>query len=309
MSPVDEFEEPLPPVTFAPLAPAPPAAHRVWTVFVAFVASLASAAVFAALIIVGLTAVAEYRLDGALLRLRRDDVEHVASSAVGLLGGGLAACLSFALFALVPASLSSELLEARLRLSARRRWALSGIVASVGMLGIGQVCSGLLALAHLEGVGAIAQIERALWRPSLGLALCALAIVGVGAGVGEELFFRGYVQTRLAQRWGATASIAVSAALFGVAHLDPLHGAFAFLVGLFLGWVSLRSGSVRSTVIAHVVNNAASVAAMAVTDPSRRTPSIEAFARIAAGAALIVIAVAVIDRTNGDRHAVRDESD
>ncbi len=308
MSTVDDLEAPLPPVTFAPLAPAPAAAHRVWTVFVAFAASLVTAAIFAVLIIVALTAVAEYRLDGALLRMRRDDVEHVASSAVGLLGGGLAACLSFSLFALVPASLSSELFEARLRLASRRRWVLSGLVAAVGMLGIGQACSGLIALAHLEGVGAIAQVERALWRPSLGLALAAFAVVGVGAGVGEELFFRGYAQTRLAQRWGANASIAVSAALFGVAHLDPIHGAFAFFVGLFLGWVSLRTGSVRSTIIAHVVNNVASVAAMAVTDPSRRTPSIEAFAHIAAGAALLALAVAVINRTNGDRRAVRDES-
>jgi membrane protease YdiL (CAAX protease family) len=304
IQPLDPVEEadapPLPPVSFAPLAPAPAASQRVWTVFVAFAASMASAAALAVCVLVGITAIAAYRLDGALPGLRRDDLEHVARSPAGLLGGGLAACLSFALCALVPASLSPELFEARLRLARRPRWLAWGIAAALGMLGVGQACSGVFALAGLDEAGALGQIHRALWRPSPALAAASFAIVGVGAGVAEELFFRGYAQTRLAQRWGATASVVVSAALFGVAHLDPIHSTFAFLAGLFLGWASLRTGSVRVTAVAHVLNNAVSLVGMAITDPARRTPTSEAIAQLVAGAVLLAVSVVALRRAHDE---------
>jgi uncharacterized protein len=288
---------PLPPVTFAPLAAPPADTHRVWTVFVAFVASMLSAAAGALAVVVALTAVSVYRLDGGLARLTAEDVEHVARSPAGMLGGGLAACLSFALFALVPASLSPELFESRLRLAWRARWGAWGLVAAVGMLGVGQLSSGLLALAGLEGAGSLGEIHRALWRPSAGLALAAFSIVGVGAGVGEELFFRGFAQSRLAQRWGVTASIAVSAALFAVAHLDPLHASFALLAGLFLGWASVRAGTVRVTIVAHVVNNTVSLVSMAIVDPARRTSTVEAVAQIVGGVVMLALSVAAFRRT------------
>ncbi len=291
---------PLPPISFAPLAPAPAAAHRVWTVFVAFAAAMTSALALAVAVIVALALIASYRLDGSLARFTRDDVDHVAHSAAGLLGGGLAACLSFALFALVPASLSPELFEARLRLGARKRWGAWGVVTAVGMLGVGQLCSGVLALAGLEETGSLGQVHRALWRPSPGLALASFAVVAVGAGVGEELFFRGYAQTRLADRWGSRAAVIVSAALFAVAHLDPIHSLFALLAGLLLGWASARVGTIRVTLVAHVVNNALSLLGMAVTDPSRRTPTLEAAAQLAAGAVMLALSVVALRRAHDE---------
>ena len=120
---------------------------------------------------------------------------------------------------------------------------------------------------------------------------------GVGAGVGEELFFSGYAQTRLAQRWGAWPSVLVSAALFALVHGDPLHAAFAFAAGVFLGWASLRTGTVRTTLVAHVANNAASLASMALTDPARRDSPRQAAMSLAAGAAMIALSTLALRRT------------
>ncbi len=291
---------PLPPVTFAPLAPAPPAAHRVWTVFAAFGGAMATALAGGVAVLVALALTASYRLDGSFARFSRDDVDHVARSAAGLLGGGLAACLSFALFALVPASLSPELFEARLRLAWRPRWGAWGLVTAVGMLGVGRICSGALALAGLEETGSLGQIHRALWRPSPGVALASFAVVAVGAGVGEELFFRGYAQTRMAERWGARASVIVSAALFAAAHLDPIHSLFALFAGLLLGWASARAGTIRVTLVAHVINNVVSLVGMAVTDPSRRTPPVEAVAQLVAGAVMLSLSVFALRRAHDE---------
>src|SRR5438876_11835505 len=85
----------------------------------------------------------------------------------------------------------------------------------------------------------------------------AVLVFGVIAGIAEELFFRGYMQTRLTEAWGPARAIVVSAACFGVLHLDisGVHMALAFAMGLYLGFVVERTGSVLPAIVCHVVNN------------------------------------------------------
>jgi membrane protease YdiL (CAAX protease family) len=71
----------------------------------------------------------------------------------------------------------------------------------------------------------------------------------------EELFFRGYVQTRLCARFGGWPGVIVTAALFGFLHLDWSHSPSAFVIGLFLGWLARCAGSIRPGLLAHAVNN------------------------------------------------------
>jgi membrane protease YdiL (CAAX protease family) len=75
------------------------------------------------------------------------------------------------------------------------------------------------------------------------------------AGAAEEIFFRGYMQTALRERWSAPLAIVVTSAAFGVLHLDWLHSVLAMLLGLWLGFITERAGSALPAVVAHVVNN------------------------------------------------------
>ncbi len=284
------------PVAWAPLAAAPEASPRVWTLVVAFALALLGAGLGTALSWAALSLATASRAHGRITAPTFALFETVAASPAGMLASGLAACLSFALCALVPAALSSEFFDARLRLAPRPHWIRWGVVTGLGMVGVGMASSGVIALAGLEGRGSLGVVHRALYHPSPGLALAAFATVCLGAGTGEELFFRGYVQTRLAQRWGATWSVVVSAVLFALVHFDPIHSAFAFLAGALLGWASLRVGTIRATIVAHVLNNTVSLAGMALTDPTSHTSRAEAFGELAAGLALTVIAAVALRR-------------
>jgi membrane protease YdiL (CAAX protease family) len=86
-----------------------------------------------------------------------------------------------------------------------------------------------------------------------------LLLVAVLPGVVEELMFRGYLQTRLIQRWSPAAAIVVSSLIFSLAHLDPLHVFGVMPLGLWLGLVAWRSESVWPAMICHAVNNAVAV--------------------------------------------------
>jgi hypothetical protein len=62
--------------------------------------------------------------------------------------------------------------------------------------------------------------------------------------VGEEAFFRGFVNNELSSRWGNRWGLASSSALFGLAHTGDGNTANALqagLAGAYLGWVQQRN--------------------------------------------------------------------
>src|SRR5262249_32309235 len=84
----------------------------------------------------------------------------------------------------------------------------------------------------------------------------AVLVVGVLAGSAEEIFFRGYMQSRLVQRLPRGAAVLVTAFCFGGFHLDLLHGLLALILGLYLGWLTELTGSALPAAVCRVVNNA-----------------------------------------------------
>ena len=82
--------------------------------------------------------------------------------------------------------------------------------------------------------------------------------VGILVPVAEELVFRGAVLRALMGlfsdkwHWGA---IAVSAAIFGIAHGNEAQFVHAFLMGLIIGWMYYRTSSIIPGILFHWVNN------------------------------------------------------
>ncbi|SJN37028.1 Abortive infection protein [Micrococcus lylae] len=88
----------------------------------------------------------------------------------------------------------------------------------------------------------------------------------VTAGVGEELFFRLWLQTRLEALLGAPAGIALASTFFGLMHLTS-HGSGNLMLdvaqvvvvqgtfGLFLGILWWRFRNLWFTILAHLITN------------------------------------------------------
>lgn len=75
----------------------------------------------------------------------------------------------------------------------------------------------------------------------------------------EEWLFRGYVQTRLTQRWRPWLAILVSSFLFAAFHMEPIHVIAVFPIGLWFGYISWRCASIIPAMLAHAYNNALSL--------------------------------------------------
>lgn len=77
----------------------------------------------------------------------------------------------------------------------------------------------------------------------------------------EEIVFRGAILRTLLRwkpehRW---LMITLSALLFALAHMNPMQFIHPFLIGLLLGWMYERTGSIIPGVAYHWINNAAAV--------------------------------------------------
>lgn len=89
-----------------------------------------------------------------------------------------------------------------------------------------------------------------------------LLFISFVPGFVEELFFRGYMQRRLLQAWSAWAAILVTSLLFGIMHFYPHQVVFAFTIGLWLGVLAWRTGSIWPSMLCHAFWNGSATAAV-----------------------------------------------
>ena len=89
-----------------------------------------------------------------------------------------------------------------------------------------------------------------------------LTIVGVGllAGVCEEFFYRGPLQTAFTRKLPPVAGIVLVGILFGAIHMD-IHGLpVRAALGVLLGWIVWRTGSIYPAMVAHGVYDSTAIA-------------------------------------------------
>jgi membrane protease YdiL (CAAX protease family) len=76
------------------------------------------------------------------------------------------------------------------------------------------------------------------------------------APIFEELIFRGMILDGFLKRYKPWTSVILSALIFAIAHISPLPFINAFMLGLLMGWVYWKTGSLWLTIMIHFVNNA-----------------------------------------------------
>lgn len=71
----------------------------------------------------------------------------------------------------------------------------------------------------------------------------------------EEFLCRGIILRGLLQHISPLKAIVWSALMFAVMHLNPWQALPAFIVGLLMGWIYWKTGSLWATIFIHFVNN------------------------------------------------------
>jgi membrane protease YdiL (CAAX protease family) len=89
--------------------------------------------------------------------------------------------------------------------------------------------------------------------------IVTIVLVGILGPIAEEIFFRGYVLPGLVKRFGVGWALLLSSLMFGMFHIDPGAIVPTFALGLALGWVYLKTGSIWPAMFAHGLHNTVAV--------------------------------------------------
>ncbi|MGA9524720.1 MAG: CPBP family intramembrane glutamic endopeptidase [Myxococcaceae bacterium] len=152
--------------------------------------------------------------------------------------------------------LEKQTIRLRLRHHPGPNWPLASVLATIAVLGMGFAMDSLAWMTGAIQSSALLAFSKFVATASTGVYGVLFVLAAGVAPLAEEFFFRGYAQSRLAERWGRWTGILVTASLFGLLHGDVLHSPMAFLMGLVFGYVAEAFGTLYPAIIAHAVNNA-----------------------------------------------------
>jgi sodium transport system permease protein len=100
-------------------------------------------------------------------------------------------------------------------------------------------------------------MEQPLWQ--------VLLLVALTPAICEELAFRGFILSglrRMGHKWGA---IVLTAVLFGLAHGILQQSLSACVVGIVIGYVAVKTGSLLPGVLYHLTHNSLSILLSRIT--------------------------------------------
>ena len=92
----------------------------------------------------------------------------------------------------------------------------------------------------------------------VGFNVVMLALV---PGICEEVLFRGYAQRQFERATGPAAGILLSGVIFGAYHLRPSQLLPLVVLGVYLAYLTWRTGSLWPAVVVHIAHNALAVLA------------------------------------------------
>lgn len=228
---------------------------RVWPTLLVLLAGLPGLVVGVGVIVVIAAAIDGVSVMGADGSQRIDDwILEIAPTpkALVMLLPQMAALCALALFL---AAISPMRVTERLDLRATRVGGATIALCLLGTLGVQFTVTQLSEILIDEPSEALLLVTAMLIEPTGWYGALVLVVASVGAGFSEELFFRGYVQSRLVAAWGAARGLIVPTLGFASMHFDVQHSLAVLPLGLWFGLVAWHTRSTWTAIACHTLNN------------------------------------------------------
>ncbi len=133
------------------------------------------------------------------------------------------------------------------------------------VLQVGVVPAAYWALERWTGPLDVDEAARLLTEDASGLWwMGVIAIVGIGAPIAEEIFFRGLLLQSVGQRFGAPAGVVISSLLFAASHFQVVQFPGLLVAGLSFAVLAARSRRLGLAVACHAGFNLAAVAGLII---------------------------------------------
>lgn len=126
--------------------------------------------------------------------------------------------------------------------------------------------------------------------------LCMLTLAVIGPII-EELIFREGIQRHLKNAGLSSAwAIGISATLFGVAHANVAQAVAAIMLGIVLGLLYERTGDIRLSAPAHILNNTIGVIMFYFPEVEEEAENIQTVPLVCSGILLVLTAFWILGK-------------
>ena len=122
------------------------------------------------------------------------------------------------------------------------------------LIGVGHIIY-MLILAVLEITPPENVLTELLQRPTLLMLFANIFLIAIVAPVIEETLFRGLLLSGLRTYFGVWTAIILSAAIFSALHFELIGFIPRFALGIGLGYLYYKSGSIYPAIGLHSLNN------------------------------------------------------
>ena len=131
----------------------------------------------------------------------------------------------------------------------------SVVLISLGLIPLVDEMDRILAYAfgHEQ---ALAELSDILIIDSTLIGLLLTITVVILAPLGEEILFRGFLQKLLEESWqDITRAVLITSLFFAFIHMNPVWVIQIYFLGVVLGYLAWRTGSIFTSLILHSLNN------------------------------------------------------
>ncbi len=136
-------------------------------------------------------------------------------------------------------------------------WGDANPMVATLLLIVATLCS-MIVLEPVSALFPMPESVKEIYRQMLDNRLWISLSVVVAAPLAEEFLLRGVMLRGLLKHTSPLVAIIYSALFFALIHMNLYQALPAFLIGVFMGWVYYKSGSLWLTILIHFVNNGTS---------------------------------------------------
>ena len=165
---------------------------------------------------------------------------------------------------LAPTLMMATVLTTSLKHSLRIRLANPWTLPIAALLGVALhptyvMLAGLISYAYPISEQAAAAMKPFTDQISSAPLMSVIFLMAIVPAICEELAFRGFIFGGLVRDRGKLRAVLVTAIMFGISHGVLQQSICATFMGLLLGYIALKTGSVLPGILIHAANNALSV--------------------------------------------------
>ncbi len=175
---------------------------------------------------------------------------------------------------LAPTLMMATVLTTSLRHSLRIRLSNPWTLPAAVLLGIALhptyvMLAGLVSYAYPISAQAAAAMKPFTDQISAAPLSSVIFLLAVVPSICEELAFRGFIFGGLLRKRGRLRAVLVTAIMFGISHGVLQQSICATMMGVLLGYIALKTGSVLPGILIHMTNNALSVSLERIVENSQ----------------------------------------